>query len=162
MPASELTQGYSVNTRKICVPYECHFQKAETSFSGKEQRGPEEAAATRLTFLTSMTTVPQRSRRLLSRIHSAQRVKASQICLCLLGGGVGGHSTGQSVQITPKKIPLQRANKSPAQLKGQNFLHLRDIAMNKPVKHGLDLLNTKTTGLKYIIWLERKCSKQAE
>lgn len=75
---------------------------------------------------------------------------------------MGGHSTGQSVQITPKKIPLQRANKSAAQLKGQNFLHLRDTAMNKPVKHGLDLLNTKTTGLKYIIWLERKGNVPSE
>lgn len=54
-------------------------------------------------------------------------------------------------------------SKSPVQLKGQNFLHLRDSPMNKPVKHGLDLLNMKTTGLKYnLARKKRKCTEKAK
>ena len=35
--------------------------------------------------------------------------------------------------------------------------------MNKPVKHGLDLLNMKTTGLKYnLARKERKCTEKAK
>lgn len=62
-----------------------------------------------------------------------------------------------------RKIPLQKEDsKSPVQLKGQNFLHLGDSPMNKPVKHGLDLLNMKTTGLKYnLARKERKCTEKA-
>lgn len=63
-----------------------------------------------------------------------------------------------------KKIPLQKDDsKSPVRLEGQNFLHLRDSPVNKPVKHGLDLLTMKTTGLKYnLAGKERKHPEKAK
>lgn len=63
-----------------------------------------------------------------------------------MGGTLHRSKCSDYAQENPS---AERASKSPEQLKGQNFLHLRDTALNKPVKHGLDLLNMKTTGLKY-------------
>lgn len=57
----------------------------------------------------------------------------------------------------------EEGSKSSVQLKGQNFLHLRDSSMNKPVKHGLDLVNMKTTGLTYNLARKgRKCTEKAK
>lgn len=89
--------------------------------------------------------------------------KGSSLTNLLLVGGKNPHRSKCS-DYRSRKIPLQKEDsKSPVKLKGQNFLHLRDTPMNKPVKHGLDLVNMKTTGLKYnLARKEGKCAERAK
>lgn len=100
---------------------------------------------------------PSEPQRPLSWIHSAQRVKPHRSVLR------GKTPQVKVFRLRPRKSPCREKAANPSQLKGQNFLHLRDTALNKPVKRGLDLPNMKTTGLKYNLALkERKCTKKAK
>ena len=57
----------------------------------------------------------------------------------------------------------ERRQQIPSAVENKTFFTLRDSSMNKPVKHGLDLLNMKTTGLKYnLARKERKCTEKAK
>lgn len=116
-----------------------------------------------LTFFTAMTTVLGRSHFTEGRCIGSMAHKGSSLTNLLIVGGKTPHGSECS-DYRSRKIPLQKEDsKSPVQLKGQNFLHLRDSPMNKPVKHGLDLLNMKTTGLKYnLARKERKCTEEAK
>lgn len=98
---------------------------------------------------------PSELQRPLSWVHSTQRVKPYRSVLR------GKTPQVKVFRLRPRKSPCREKAANPSQLKGQNSLHLRDTALNKPVKRGLDLPNMKTTGLKYNLALkERKCTKK--
>lgn len=139
-----------------------HSRGKQGSRSGQGKPGCEEVIAKQLTFLTPITTVLERRRSQKGIVSAPQHTKESQICS--KWGTPPLPNRSKCSDYRSRKIPLQKEDsKSPVQLKGQNFLHLRVSLMNKPVKQGLDLLNMKTTGLKYNLGRkERKCTKKAK
>lgn len=108
-----LSQAAGLSLRREQMP-------TRSRLRGKGQQGPEEAAATRLTFLTSGATVLQGGRAL-SGIHSTQRVKPHRS----VPRGKE-HQRSKRSDYAQENPFAERRQQIPGRLKGPHFLHLRD------------------------------------
>lgn len=120
------------------ISLECHPRTgvhSEARSGGKEGQlqcleppGSKKVIAEWLAFLTPIATVLRRCPQKACPCCTAHKESSLTILLIVVGGGGNGTHRSQCSGYRYKKIPLQKEDsKSPGQLKGQNFLHLKTL-----------------------------------